>query len=98
MEYGRSHGIDVEWARKEGHPVVLVRYTPHIGRDDVQLQELQIRDHQIRLGGQSDRAKGAFPKPRLPSRKVLQSKFLTRKIHSRPGSGPDLHRSTMPAS
>ncbi len=98
VEYGRSHGIDVEWARKEGHPVVLVRYTPHIGRDDVQLQELQIRDHQIRLGGQSDRAKGAFPKPRLPSRKVLQSKFLTRKIHSRPGSGPDLHRSTMPAS
>jgi hypothetical protein len=96
VEHARSHGIDMEWARKDGHPVVHVRYTPHVGREDVQLQELQIRDHQIRLAGRSDRAKGAVPNPRLPSRKVLQSKFPARKIHGRVGA--DLERSTMPAS
>jgi hypothetical protein len=100
VEYARSHGIDVEWSRKDGYPVVLLRYTPHIGREDVQLQELQIHNHQIRLAGRSDRDKGAFPRPRLPSRKVLQSKFLTRKTHGRlgPGAVPDLQRSTMPDS
>ena len=55
IEYARSHGIDAEWARKDGYPVVLMRYTPHIEREDVQLEELQIRDHQIRLAGRSDR-------------------------------------------
>ena len=48
----------------------------------MQLEELQIRDHQIRLAGRSDRTKGAFHRPTLPSRRVLQSKFPTRKIHN----------------
>jgi hypothetical protein len=81
IEYARRHGIDAEWARKDGYPVVLMRYTPHIEREDVRLEELQIRDHQIRLAGRSDLAKGAFSRPTLPSWRVLQSKFPARKTH-----------------
>ena len=80
IEYGRRHGIDVEWTRKEGSPVVLIRYTPNLERDDVQLEEVQIRNGQMRLAGRSDLAKGAFLRPTLPSRRVLQSKFPKRKI------------------
>ena len=69
------HGVDAEWARKDGYPVVVMRYTPHIDREDVQLEELQIRDHQIRLAGRSDRAKGRFLSTNPPSWRVLQSKF-----------------------
>jgi hypothetical protein len=100
VEHARYHGVDVEWARKDGYPVVLMRYTPHIDREDVQLEELWIRKHQIRLAGRSDRAKGAFERPKLPSRQVLQSKFPTLKTHD--GAAPDvtpvLRRSTSPAS
>jgi hypothetical protein len=100
IEYARFHGVDVEWARRDGYPVVLMRYTPHIDREDVQLEELQIRDHQIRLAGRSDREKGAFQRPKLPSRQVLQSKFPILKIHggSTPDAAPELRRSTAPAS
>jgi hypothetical protein len=100
IEYARYHGVDVEWARKDGYPVVLMRYTPHIDREDVQLEELQIRDHQIRLAGRSDRAKGAFQRPTLPSRQVLQSKFPSLKIHgeSAPDSTSEMRRSTTPSS
>ncbi len=101
IEYARYHGVDVEWARKEGYPVVLMRYTPHIDREDVQLDELQIHDHQIRLAGRSDRAKGAFQRPTLPSRRVLQSKFPSLKTHGDvlPSDlDHDLQRSTTPAS
>jgi hypothetical protein len=80
IEYARCHGIDVEWTRRDGYPVVLMRYTPNLERDDVRLEELQIRAGQIRLAGRSDRARGAFFRPTLPSRKVLQSKFPRRKI------------------
>ncbi len=80
IEYARCHGIDVEWARKDGYPVVLIRYTPNLDRDDVQLEELQVRDGQMRLAGRSDRTRGAFLRPTLPSRRVLQSKFPRRKI------------------
>ena len=100
IEYARCHGVDAEWARKDGYPVVVMRYTPHIEREDVQLEELQIRDHQIRLAGRSDRAKGAFHRPTLPSRRVLQSKFPTRKTQDAlaPESAPELRRSTSPTS
>ena len=43
IEYARAHGIDVEWTRRDGYPVVLIRYTPNLQRDDVQLEEVQIR-------------------------------------------------------
>jgi hypothetical protein len=82
VEYARYHGVDVEWARKDGYPVVLMRYTPNIEREDVQLEEVQIRVGQIRLAGHSDRTRGAFSTPILPSRKVLQSKFPMRRIHN----------------
>jgi hypothetical protein len=100
IEYARSHGVDAEWARKDGFPVVVMRYTPHVEREDVQLEELQISDHQIRLAGRSDRAKGAFHRPTLPSRKVLQSKFPTRKTQDSfaPETAPILRRSTSPTS
>jgi hypothetical protein len=100
IEYARYHGVDVEWARRDGYPVVLMRYTPHIDREDVQLEELQIRDHQIRLAGRSDRAKGAVKPPKLPSRQVLQSKFPNLNTHggSAPDSPPSLQRLTSPAS
>jgi hypothetical protein len=100
IEYARSHGVDAEWARKDGFPVVVMRYTPHNEREDVKLEELQIRDHQIRLAGRSDRAKGAFSRPTLPSRKVLQSKFPARKTHDSyaPETAPILRRSTSPTS
>ncbi len=100
IEYARSHGIDVEWARKDGYPVVLVRYTPNLNRDDVQLEELQIRSGQVRLAGRSDRTRGAFHKPTLPSRKVLQSKFPRRKIQedSAPDFSPTWRSSTSPTS
>src|SRR6516165_8021186 len=81
IEYARCQGIDVEWARKDGYPVVVMRYTPNDEREDVELEEVQIRDGQIRLAGRSDRAKGVFHTPTLPSRQVLQSKFPIRKIH-----------------
>jgi hypothetical protein len=84
IEYARGHGIDVQWRRKDGYPVVLLRYTPNFEREDVCLEELQIRDGQIRLAGRSDRTKGAFLRPTLPSRKVLQSKFPRRKIQEEP--------------
>ena len=100
IEYARSHGVDAEWARKDGFPVVVMRYTPHVEREDVQLEELQIRDHQIRLAGRSDLAKGAFQRPTLPSWKVLRSKFPARKTHDafRPETAPVLRRSTSPTS
>ena len=69
IEYARSHGVDAEWARKDGYPVVVMRYTPHIEREDVQLEELQIHDHQIRLAGRSDRARGRVSATHSPFRK-----------------------------
>jgi len=100
IEYARSHGIDVEWTRRDGYPVVLMRYAPNLDREDVRLEELQIRGGQIRLAGRSDRAKGAFLRPTLPSRKVLQSKFPRRKIQeeARSESSPTWRSSTSPTS
>jgi hypothetical protein len=100
IEYARCHGIDVEWTRREGYPVVFMRYRPNFERDDVRLEELQIRTGQIRLTGRSDRARGAFLRPTLPSRKVLQSKFPRRKIQDEAPSdvSPTWRSSTTPTS
>jgi hypothetical protein len=100
IEYARLHGVDVEWSRKDGYPVVVMRYTPNIEREDVQLEELQISSGQIRLAGRSDRAKGAFQRPILPSRKVLQSKFPIRKFQDVTPPEPEESRrsSTSPTS
>jgi hypothetical protein len=81
IEHARRHGVDVQWQRRDGYPVVVMRYTPNLTREDIQLEELEIRSGQIRLAGRSDRTKGAFETPRLPSRKVLQSTFPRRNVH-----------------
>jgi hypothetical protein len=95
IDYARCHGVDVEWSRKDGYPVVVMRYTPNLEREDVRLEELQIGIGQIRLAGRSDRAKGAFRTPTLPSRKVLQSKFPMRKIQrGAPGDSTTTSRSS----
>src|SRR5262249_3771588 len=100
IEYARFHGIDVEWTRRDGYPVVLLRYTPIVDRDDVRLEGLQIRAGQIRLAGRSDRSKGEFHRPTLPSRKVLQSKFPRRKTQEEGPSdfSPPWHNTTSPTS
>ena len=100
IEYAQFQGVDVEWSRKDGYPVVVLRYTPNIEREDVQLEEVQIRAGQIRLAGRSDRTRGAFHRPILPSRKVLQSTFPMRKLHDpAPSDGDTTWRSsTSPTS
>ncbi len=86
VEYARAHGVDVEWTRRDGYPVVLIRYSPSLRRDDVQLEEVQIRTGQLRLAGRSDRTRGAFMRPTLPSRRVLQSTFPRRNRHASPSA------------
>lgn len=100
VEYARSRGVDVEWSRREGYPVVLMRYSPSFQRDDVRLEEVQIRTGQLRLAGRSDRTRGAFMRPTLPSRRVLQMTFPRRKIHAPPASDvpPTWHSSASPTS
>ena len=100
VNYARYHGVDVQWSRRDGYPVVVIRYTPNLDREDVQLEQVQICNGQIRLAGRSDRARGAFRRPTLPSRQVLQSKFPMRKIQrgAPSGSSPTNRNSTAPAS
>lgn len=81
VQYARYLGVDVEWTHRDGYPVVLIRYTPDLHRDDIELEEVQIRTGELRLAGRSDRTRGAFLRPRLPSRRVLQSAFPRRKSH-----------------
>ena len=75
IDHARHRGVNVQWQRRDGYPVVVMRYTPNLSREDVQLEELEIRNGQLRLAGRSDRTKGAFELPRLPTRRVLQSTF-----------------------
>jgi len=75
IEMGRAYGVDVEWRKVEGYPVVHLRYSPDRRRDDIRLDDVEIRSGRIRLAGRSDRARGAFLIPRLPSRRILQSAF-----------------------
>ena len=102
IDHARYRGVDVQWQRRDGYPVVLLRYTPNLSREDVELEELEIRSGQIRLAGRSDRTKGAFDLPRLPSRKVLQSAFPRRNFHVEPEpaleSESQRYRSTSPTS
>jgi hypothetical protein len=85
IAHAHEHGLDVDWKRVDGLPVVVARYRPHADRDDVQLEQIQIREGEIRLAGRSKRAKGMVVVPRLPTRKVLQSKFPRRKTQEKGG-------------
>lgn len=75
IERGRGYGVDAAWRKVDGYPVVQLHYTPARHRDDVRLDDVEIRAGQIRLAGRSDRARGAFFRPQLPSRKILQMTF-----------------------
>jgi hypothetical protein len=104
-EHGRGHGLDVHWKYdQERLPVATIRYTPDFGQGNVQLEQVQIREGQIRLAGKSNRTRGVV-RATLPTRKVLQSKFPRRKVQQAPGvsigppsSAPDLRSSASPTS
>lgn len=101
VDHVREHGIEVEWKRVDSLPVVTMRYTPHSEREDVILEQVQIRDGEVRLAGRSNRSKGVVRTPALPTRKVLQSKFPRRRIQDKvPASSPvsSLRSSASPAS
>jgi hypothetical protein len=101
-EIGQRHGVDVVWRKHEGYPVVQLHYTPNLKRDDVQLEDVEIRTGQIRLAGRSDRSRGAFLTPKLPSRKILQSTFPRRSFQVAPPGPLDssgfFQRSASPTS
>lgn len=100
VEHVRASGVDVSWKRVDGRPVVLVRYQPDSDREDVELETVQISDGQIRLAGKSNRERGIVRAPKLPTRKVLQSKFPRRNSQASgsPPSPPTLHSSAVPTS
>jgi len=52
--------------RRDGYPVVVMKYTPNLNREDVLLEELEIRTGQVRLAGRSDRTKGPSRLPDSP--------------------------------
>lgn len=87
VQRARDHGLDVSWKREGGSPVATVRYTPDDGRDDVQLERVQIFKGEVRLMGRSDVAKGKVAMPKLPTRRILQSKFPRRKTQPPASAG-----------
>jgi hypothetical protein len=102
-QHAWRQGLDLRWEREEGLPVAIIRYSPHEERDDVVLEQLQIRSGQIRLAGRSVRGRGIVGVPRLPTRKVLQSKFPRRSVHDHdkgrvPSLEENLRSSTSPTS
>lgn len=101
IDHVRDHGLEVHWKRVNSLPVVTVHYTPHSERDDVRLEQVQIREGEIRLAGRSNRSRGVIVVPTLPTRKVLQSKFPRRKTQEKGAPvGPisTLRSSASPAS
>jgi hypothetical protein len=85
-EHARSRGLDVRWERDGDLPVAIVHYTPDPRRDDIVLEALEIRPGQIRLGGRSNKSRGAIASPTLPSRRFLQSTFPQPKAQPKPSS------------
>jgi hypothetical protein len=92
-EHAWNQGLDVHWEREGNLPVAIIRYSPHDERDDVVLEQLQIRGGQIRLAGRSNRGKGIVGAPTLPTRKVLQSKFPRRNLHEPKAGSTQLEES-----
>jgi len=101
VEQAHAHGLDVRREDVEGLPVLVFQYKPNSEREDVLLEQVQIREGQIRLAGRSNRNKGEVDAPVLPTRKVLQSKFPRRKSQEKgPLLSPvsSLQRTTSPSS
>ena len=84
----RRHGLEVRWDRSGESPVARIGYVPDPARSDVVLEQVHVRKGQIRLAGRSDRVRGAFLGPVLPSRAVLQATFPNRKVQVRRVPGP----------
>jgi hypothetical protein len=95
------HGLDIQWKQGGDEHVALIRYTPDLKRNDVVLEQVNVRQGQIRLAGRSNKVKGADISPVLPRRKMLQIAFPKRQSQS-PGraSSPSstLRSSTSPTS
>lgn len=79
VAHARAQGLEVEQTLVDEFPVLTVRYNTHAEREDVLLEQVQIREGEIRLAGRSNRAKGEVDAPILPTRKVLQSRFPRRR-------------------
>ncbi len=82
-DQARDHGLDIRWTRENDLPVALIRFKPDHGRSDVVLEQLSVRQGQIRLSGRSDRLQGKLVTPTLPTRRVLQLNFPRRNSHDR---------------
>ncbi len=94
----REHGLDIRWDREHDLPVALIRYQAREGRTDIVLENLDIRQGQIRLSGRSDRLRGAAVAPKLPGRRILQLNFPKRNRQDRRPSSSTLRNSTTPTS
>ncbi len=94
IERGMIYGVDATWRKVDGYPVVQLRYTPDVNREDVRLDDVDVRAGRIRLAGRSDRARGAFVRPRLPSRRILQSTFPREIFQSGPAGGRRIRRAS----
>jgi len=100
-QHARARGLEVHWKHDGEHPVAVLRYAPIAGRDDVKLERIDLLKNQMRLAGRSDRLKGKVAAPTLPTRRVLQSKFPSRKAQpagSPPAAATALRNSAMPRS
>lgn len=78
MERAKTQGLNVTVRHEADHPVVVIRYVPVSGREDVLLERVQVVKGELRLAGSSDHARGDLRSPTLPSRRVLQSRFPRR--------------------
>jgi hypothetical protein len=83
VEHAQERGIDVSWKRVDHRPVVTLKYTTDSERADIQLEHVEIRAGQIRLVGRSDQTRGLTRRPKLPTRRVLQSKFPRRNVQDK---------------
>lgn len=70
--HARSRGIDVSWKRHDGYPLITLFYSPSLQREDVRLENLQIRGGQLRLVGRSEKAKDEIRSTKLPSNQIIK--------------------------
>ena len=104
IDYARHRGIDVQWRKQDGYPVVVMRYTPNLNRDDVQLEEARYSQRSdpsggpipIGPGGRSDLPRlplAQFPSVHLPQAElqVVDPPFETQ-------PEADRYRQTSPTS
>ncbi len=96
--WAKAHGLDLKWSRENDLPVVSIRFNPSQNRNDVVLEQLNIRKGQIRLSGRSDRLQGTAVKPKLPTRKILQLNFPKQNTQRRTSSTTRHRNSTLPTS